>query len=591
MSATEKTSQDLATEKRIESWLKGRYDEGTKAKIKELLDKNPQELQDAFYTNLEFGTGGMRGIMGVGTNRMNRYTVRAATQGLANYVNKQPKPPEGHSAFISYDSRANSADFAIETAKVLAANGIRVYITEKLRPTPYVSFGCRHYKCTTAVMITASHNPPQYNGYKVYWNDGGQVLPPHDTGIIAEVAKITDDSQVKSLKEGKSPLITIVDFDLDKTYRDAIADLQCYPEVNRMHGNSLAIVYTSLYGTGVTLIPILMGKWGFTNFSPVEEQCIPNSAFPTTPFPNPENPAAMQMGIEQMLTNGADILIANDPDADRVGVVVRVGNTAVQLTGNQIAALCLAHICEALTAQNKMPKKPAFVKTIVTTELFQAICDRYHGLCVNVLPGFKYIAEKIRHWESEPNGHQYVFGGEESCGYLFGTHTRDKDAISMSVVIAEAALAAKLKGKTLLDKLNDLYHTYGVYYEALKTVEFPESKEGHEARERGMEKLAQTPPKTLCGVNVIAFEDLKKQVKIDYLTQEKTKPDLPVSEVLRFWLQDESILTVRPSGTEPKIKLYASIKTNEKREINRAQEQAKELAAKYLDELKSLLSK
>lgn len=589
MTTPSKIDIDPATAKRIESWLNGSYNETTKAKIRQLQQTQPEALVDAFYTHLEFGTGGMRGIMGVGTNRMNVYTVRAATQGLANYVNKQPKPPQGHSAFISYDSRNNSKDFAEETAKVLAGNGIKVYLTKYLRPTPYVSFGCRHFGCTTAVMITASHNPPQYNGYKVYWNDGGQVLPPHDTGIVEEVAKITEDRQVKAVAKLEHSLIQIINLDFDDTYLEAITKQQCYPEKDHVNGNNLSILYTSLYGTGITVTPNLLRKWGFKNLSFVEVQCEFDTNFATAPSPNPENLAAMRLGIEQMLATNADILIANDPDADRVGVAIRVGNRAALLNGNQVAVLCLVHICEALTTQKTMPEKPAFIKTIVTTELFREICTRYRAACYDVLPGFKYIAEKIRDWENTPGSEQFVFGGEESCGYLKGTQTRDKDAVLMSGIVAEVALLAKMQGKTLLDKLNDIYHTYGAYYETLKTVEFQDTKIGREAREAGMKRLSENHPRTIGGAEVVAFEDLTKRIKIDYLTQEKTPSDLPVSEVLRFWLKDGSILTVRPSGTEPKIKLYAGIKTGERRETTQALEQAQVQANAYLEDLEKLL--
>lgn len=555
----ENATLDPATLKNVNAWLDGHYDSYTKAEIRNMMNENPKELTDAFYTKLSFGTGGLRGIMGVGSNRMNIYTVAAATQGLANYLNKQPAPSGTHSVIIGYDSRNHSREFAEVAAKVLAGNGIKALFYFEIRPVPLVSFGCRYKKCSAGIMITASHNPPEYNGYKVYWSDGGQVLPPHDTQIIQEVDKITDPSMVKQVPDLGNPLIEIIGTEIDDVYVQDTSTLQLYPNDNQEHGKELKIVYTSLHGTGITLMPRELTAWGFTSVSYVEKQIIPDGDFPTTPFPNPEEKAALQMGIDLLTETDRDLLIATDPDADRVGVAVMHKGEVQLLNGNQVASLCANHICEALTRQNKMPAKAAFIKTIVTTELFKAICDTYGKPCFNVLTGFKYIAQKIQEWETEPNGYQYIFGGEESYGYLFGTFTRDKDAITSSALICEMALHAKLRGKTLIDLLHDLFRKYGVYEENLISVNFDDSKEGKEQMTANMAKLRQSPPTKINGVDVISIEDYQTSIK-SFLKANKTETlTLPKSNVLLFWLADESKVMVRPSGTEPKIKLYCGV--------------------------------
>lgn len=547
---------DETTQKNVDLWLSGPYDENTKKEIRRLLKEKPKELIDAFYTHLTFGTGGLRGIMGVGTNRMNRYTVGAATQGLANYLLKQPKGTLKHSVIIGYDSRHHSREFAEEAAQVLAGNGITVYLFNELRPTPLVSYGCREKKCSAAIMITASHNPPEYNGYKVYWKDGAQILPPHDKNIISEVAKVTNPSLVRKVPALNHPLIEIVKDKLDESYKEAIKTLQFYPEINQKKGPTLKVVYTSLHGTGITLVPSSFKEAGFTNLTLVENQVIPDGNFPTCPSPNPEEKGALKLGIEKLQEAGGDLLIANDPDADRIGIVTRHQNRIHILTGNQIACLCLHFILESLTEQNRLPEKAAFVKTIVTTELFEAICKSYDKTCVSVLTGFKYIAEKIHQWEQEQNGPQYIFGGEESYGYLVGTITRDKDAITAGILVCEAALKAKLKGKTLVDILHAIYAKYGLYYEKLSSITFEESKAGREQMEKGMDRLQKTPPSQINGINVEALEDYLQGIKVTFKTGEKSTLNLPRSEVLSFWLADGSKIVIRPSGTEPKIKIY-----------------------------------
>ena len=546
---------DPIAKKNIDHWLSEEYDEATKADIRKRLGEKDPELNDAFYTHLEFGTGGMRGIMGVGTNRMNVYTIAKATQGLANYIHSQT--PSSPSVLIGYDSRHHSKEFAETAASVLAGNGIQVYLYQELRPTPLVSFGCRYKHCTAAIMITASHNPPQYNGYKVYWSDGGQVVPPHDVGIIAEFIKIETLSQVRK-KPLTDPLITTLLEEVDDAYFKEIDKLPLYPQEMLQKGGELKIVYTSLHGTGITLMPRLLKNWGFSSVSLVEKQTVIDGDFPFAPFPNPEVKATLELGIKQMQETQSDILIATDPDADRVGVAVLHHNEPVLINGNQMACLCLDHI---LQGPRPIPQKGAFIKTLVTTELFRTICQHHRRPCFDVLTGFKYIAEMIRNWEENHNPYLYIFGGEESYGYLWGTQTRDKDAILTAGLIAEMALMAKLKGKTLIDLLHDLWNKYGLYDEKLLSIEFPETKEGKEKMAHALDSLRNHPPATLGGIPLDTFDDYETSLSVKVKTNQKTPLTLARSNVLIFWLEDGSKVMVRPSGTEPKVKLYCSVST------------------------------
>ncbi len=537
----------------LEMWMNADLDAASRDEIEALLN-TPKQLNDAFYTRLSFGTGGLRGLMGVGSNRINKYTIRMTTQGLANYLTRHNAE---NSVFIAYDSRRNSRLFAEEAAKVLAGNGIRAYVTKELRPTPLASFGCRYLQCTAAIMITASHNPPEYNGYKVYWSDGAQVIPPHDQGIVDEVNNITDMGLVKSVDSFDHPLITLVGEEIDNAYLEEIKPLQFYKDANRQHGRRLNIVYTSLHGTGITLMPQAMQAWGFNNLLYVDSQIIPDGGFATVKSPNPEDREALSLGIKRMEDASADLLIATDPDADRVGVALRHKGKTYLLNGNQMACILLYHICEALKGQ--MKPGTAFVKTIATTELFREIAESYGGFCFDVLTGFKFIAEKIRTWEKEPKGYHYLFGGEESYGYLLGTYVRDKDAIISSALIAETALHAKLNGKTLIDVLHEIWSRYGVYVEKLLSLTFPESKEGKEQMQLGMEKLLKNPPETLAGLKVAVIENYLDLVRTDVGSGEKTALPHRNSDMLLFKLEDGSKLLIRPSGTEPKIKIYCGV--------------------------------
>jgi len=526
---------------RVKAWMEGPFDEETKAEIRRLMTQDPQELSSAFFKDLSFGTGGMRGLMGIGTNRMNVYTVRIATQGLANYLKLQSVGENGHFVFIGYDVRDNSRLFAEESARILAGNGIRVFISREICPTPLASFACRFLGCSAAIVITASHNPPQYNGYKVYWNDGAQVVAPHDKGIIEEVHR------VKRILLGSidSPFVHWSSREIDEAYLKELKKLQLLPNLK---GSNLKIVYTNLHGTGIRIIPQALAEWGFGPPDLVEAQAAPDGKFTHAQSPNPEEEKALELGTRQLLHSSADLLLATDPDADRMGIVVRHGKKAYRMSGNQIACICLEHICTCLTEKGEFPENAGFIKTIVTTELFKAIATNFGGTCIDVLTGFKYIGEMLRLWENSFGGLQYIFGAEESYGYLFGTFVRDKDAISSCCLISEAAALAKTRNETLLDQLYSIYKKYGVHRESLTNLAFKDTPDSLKQIESLMCKLRAHPPTSIGGIQVISIEDFSNG-----------SLQLPKSNVLRFWLSDRSKLVIRPSGTEPKIKIYAEV--------------------------------
>lgn len=548
------TNSDEYISQQVDYWLKASFDDATKKEIQRLQREDKKALIDAFYTNLSFGTGGLRGIMGVGPNRMNAYTVGWATQGLANYLKKCFPDDSELRVAIGYDSRNNSKEFALQSAAVLAANGIRAFVFNELRPTPLVSFACRYHHCQAAIMVTASHNPPSYNGYKVYWGDGAQVLPPHDTGIIQEVACLHDPAQIKQVALD-DPLIVYMGKEVDEAYLKAIASVMHMPK-QASAKEPVHILYSSLHGTGITLMLDALKQFGFTNVSTVEKQCIPDGNFPTCLRPNPEEKEALALGIAQMMQSDCDLFIATDPDADRVGVVVLHNNEPVILNGNQIAAILAYFICESMP----LPEKAAFVKTIVTTELFREIVEGHAATCFDVLTGFKYIAEKIRIWQDQVDGYHYIFGGEESYGYLFGTHVRDKDAIISASLIARAAQFAKEQGKTLVDLLNQLYLQYGLYVEELVSVNFEESRAGKEAMQKIMNTFREAPPKELAGEKIVRIADLTCGIWTNSSTGTTEQIDLPVSDVLIWELEKGTKIVLRPSGTEPKMKVYLMLK-------------------------------
>lgn len=544
---------DLSPElaEKVAEWQKEPYDQETQEEVRSLLEGDQQALIDAFYTTVAFGTGGMRGVVGAGTNRLNRYTIRFATQGLANYILKQridhPK------VFISHDSRLHSHLFAEETARVLAGNGITALLTKELRPTPFVSFGCRHHKCTAAVMITASHNPPEYNGYKIYWSDGAQVVPPHDTGIMEEVKQITRPDQVH-VAPLEDPKIELIGDSEDEAYLTALDPLQNHRETNQKEGHSLKIIYTPLHGCGSTTLPQALKRWGFNNLSYVEAQKAPDGHFPAAHSPNPEQEKALELGIKQLLKEKGDLLLASDPDADRLGIVALHQGKPVILNGNQIASLCLDYLCRTKPLQ----KNNAAVTTIVTTELFKCIAEKHGVTPFEVLTGFKYIGEKIHLWE-QTGDYTFLFGAEESLGFLYGTHARDKDATASACLIAEMALQLKKEGKTLVDQLQILTDQYGPFLEKQLSVPFGGGKKGMETMKQLMKTLRQNPPKEINGDRVIEIED--------YLTG-KTKHPLPKSDVLSLRLEDQSKFVIRPSGTEPKIKIYGLARHKQKERLD-----------------------
>ncbi len=545
---------EKAVHQRVQQWLSGPYDDDSKSEIRRLQEHQKSELADAFYRDLSFGTGGMRGVMGIGTNRMNVYTVRFASQGLANYLLEMPVN-DRHRVFIGYDVRHNSRAFAEECARTLAGNGIEALITSDICPTPLASFGCRFYHCSAAIMITASHNPPQYNGYKVYWSDGAQIVPPHDEGIIAKVRLIQSPDQVR-IAPIEHPLIRWIGDAIDEVY---------LKELDRQHllvlpeNPSLKVIYTNLHGTGLRLIPAALHRQGFTHVRFVEAQKSYDGKFPFAPTPNPEDEKALALGTKQLMEEKADLLLANDPDADRLGAVVRCENEAHRLNGNQIACICLAYLASQLKAKGPLPANGAYIKTIVTSEMSRKIAEDYGIECFDVLTGFKYIAELMRIWEQSPEGKQFLFGAEESHGYLIGAFVRDKDGIAAACLLSEAAEMMKQQNRTLIDYLYDLYRIYGVHCQSLTTLAFADSLQGMEQMQALMQKLRKKPPVSIGGRPIVCREDYLERTSIDCQTKEAVPIALPISDVLRFWLSDGTKLVIRPSGTEPKVKIYAEV--------------------------------
>ena len=521
------------------SWLSEAFDVQTREEVKKMMEGDEKLLEDAFYRTLEFGTGGLRGVMGAGTNRMNKYTVGMATQGLANYMVQTFKDAD-KSVVISYDSRNNSKLFADISAEVLLENGIKVYLFDDIRPTPELSFAIRHLHCTAGIMLSASHNPKEYNGYKVFWEDGAQITAPHDTNIVAEVAKITDPAQVKFGNGSKKPVI--VGTEIDEAFLSSILTLTLSPESVARH-KDIKLVYTPLHGTGIKTVPVALKRMGFTNLYGVDAQNVADGNFPTVVSPNPEEPTAMKMAMEKADEVGASIVLASDPDADRVGCAVRnAEGKLILLTGNQIASILTSYLLTRWSELGKLGQNTYMVKTIVTTELMRAICDKYGIKLYNVLTGFKYIAEIVRNNEGKGT---FIGGGEESNGFNCGEFVRDKDSTITCALIAECAAWLADKGKTLYDYLGDIYAEYGIYREKLVSVT-KKGKEGLEEIAGMMKSYRENPPVEMAG---------KKVVKcIDYTDTAAT--GLPKSNVLQFFNEDGAVVTVRPSGTEPKIKFY-----------------------------------
>lgn len=541
---------DMIAEK-ANQWLSPVFDEDTRNQVQNLIDNDPKELDECFYKSLEFGTGGLRGIMGVGTNRINRYTVGMATQGLANYLKKSF---EGViSIAVACDSRNNSQLYARTTAEIFSANGIKAYLFESLRPTPELSFAIRELGCKSGVVITASHNPKEYNGYKAYWDDGGQLIPPHDKNVINEVNAISGPDQVKW--EANEDLIEIVGEELDQKYLAALRSLCLSPEaVSRQ--KDLGIVFTSIHGTGITMVPRSLKELGFENVHTVAEQDEPDGNFPTVVSPNPEEAAALDMALKLADEKGADLVMGCDPDSDRVGIAIRdPKGEMVLLNGNQTGALLLNYLVTRWSELGKLDGKQFVAKTIVTSKLLDRIGEAKNIDVYNVLTGFKYIAEIIRELEGEK---QFIGGGEESYGYLAGDLVRDKDAILSCTLIAEMCAWAADNGKTLYEVLLDIYTEHGLFVEDLMSIT-KKGKDGAAEIAQMMEDLRANPPAVLGGSKVITFKDLKAQTVKDLNSGEVSDSGLPASNVLQFFTENDTIVTARPSGTEPKIKFYFSV--------------------------------
>ena len=544
----------LTIAQKVEQWLAGNYDQATKDAITAMQLKSGDELADSFYRNLEFGTGGLRGIMGVGTNRINKYTIGMATQGFANYLNKT-YPTEKISVVIGHDSRNNARFFAETTAEVFAANGIKVYLFEALRPTPELSFAIRSLGAKAGVVCTASHNPKEYNGYKAYWNDGGQLVPPHDKNVITEVEAIQSIDDVKW--EGGAANIELIGTSMDDAYTKMLQTLSVYPEVIAKQ-HDLKIVYTPIHGTGITLVPKVLAAYGFTNVHVVEEQSIPNGNFPTVTYPNPEESETMSIGLAKAKAMDADIVLGTDPDADRVGVGVKNHKGDwVLMNGNQTAVLAFAYMMEARKAKGIAKPNDMVITTIVTTAMINEVAKQNNVNCYNVLTGFKWVAELVKEKEGKEN---YIIGGEESFGLMIGDQIRDKDAVSAVAILCEMAAYEKAKGSTLFDKLIELYVQYGFYYENLISI----TKKGMNGKAeiaKMMEDYRQSPPTMIDGEAVTTLLDYELQVGKNLTTGETWKINLPKSNVLQFITANGSKISARPSGTEPKIKFYFSVNT------------------------------
>ena len=550
---------DASTQQKIDNWLAGNYEQSVKDGIIRLQKDNPAELEDAFYKNLEFGTGGLRGIMGIGTNRMNKYTVGMATQGYANYL----KQCFGNdiSVAIAHDCRNNSRSFAEITANVFSANGIKVYLFEALRPTPELSFAIRTLGCKGGVVCTASHNPKEYNGYKAYWDDGAQMVPPHDKNVIAEVEKIASVNEVKwgdgVANQPEQGGITMIGAAVDEAYIEMVKGLSVYPEVC-VAQQDLKIVYTPIHGTGITLIPKALQRFGFNNVTIVEEQSTPDGNFPTVIYPNPEETEAMSLGLKKAKEIDADILLGTDPDADRVAIGVKNDQGEwVLFNGNQTAVLAFNYMMEARKAKGVALPNDMVISTIVTTQMINVIAKSYGVACYNVLTGFKWIAEMIRAKEGKEN---YIIGGEESFGLMIGDKIRDKDGISAVALSCEMAAYEKNKGRSLYEKMIDLYVQYGLYKESLVSITKKGMNGAQEINEM-MKGYRDNPPTTIDGAAVAELLDYQLQTGKNLVTGENRAIELPKSNVLQFILADGTKISARPSGTEPKIKFYFSVNT------------------------------
>jgi len=551
--------------KQLEYWLNDSYfDDETKKELMAIRN-DEAEVEDRFYRELEFGTGGLRGVIGAGTNRMNKYVVRKATQGLANYIKKNGGPDAAKKGVaISFDCRRFSPEFADETALCLAANGIKAYVSDILRPTPELSFALREFGCIAGVMVTASHNPPEYNGYKVYWEDGAQITPPHDNGIIAEVMAIKDYHEVKTMsKEDAIAQGLYVSFgtEIDDKYMVELKKQIIHQDVIDEMADKFSIVYTPFHGTGNLPVRRVLKELGFKNVYVVPEQEAPDPDFTTLEYPNPEDPKAFKLALELAKEKDADIVLATDPDADRLGIYAKDLKTGeyVGFTGNMSGMLIGEYILRERTNTKTMPANPAFVTTIVTTNMAKHVAEKYGLYYTEVLTGFKYIGEQIKIYEENNQSHNYVFGLEESYGCLAGTHARDKDAIVAVMCLCELAAFYKKQGKSVWDAMIDMYEEYGYYKEGQYSITM-KGKEGAEQIAAIMDKLRKNPPKTFGNWKVEEFRDYKTGKVVDMESGKESETGLPTSNVLYFALNNDSWCCARPSGTEPKIKFYMGVK-------------------------------
>lgn len=533
---------------RAEAWLKAPYDAATRAETQKLITEGGDALMDAFYQDLDFGTGGLRGIMGVGTNRVNKYTLGAATQGLANYLNAQ-FPNEQIKVAIAYDSRHNSKSFSRHVAEVLSANGIKVFLYEDLRPTPALSFAIRHLNCQSGIVLTASHNPPAYNGYKVYWSDGGQLVPPHDKGVISEVRAVKADEVRYDFKED---LIESIGDAVDQAYLAEVKKLSLTTEGKK----DLAVVFTSIHGTSITLVPPAMKNAGFEKLSIVEEQAKPDGDFPTVVSPNPEESEALSMALAQAERENADMVIGTDPDADRVGIAVRNLDGELELlNGNQAASVLIDYLLSQWQKAGKFTGKEYVAKTIVTTDLIAKIAEGYNVACPECLTGFKWIADIIRKHEGE---YTFIGGGEESYGYMIGEFVRDKDAVASAMMLAEAAAYAKSQGSSFYESLVQVYVKFGFYLETLVSLK-REGIKGQAEIAQMMEDFRYKTPESIAGERIVKVLDYQSSESKEVESGAITAIDLPKSNVVQFVTDKGTKITARPSGTEPKIKFYISV--------------------------------
>ncbi len=544
----------MTPDEKARLWLNSNIDPEAKDEILRMLDTpdNP-ELEESFYKDLEFGTGGLRGIMGIGSNRMNKFTVGMATQGLANYLHAV-FPDQDISVAIAYDSRNNSPYFADITASVFSANDIRVYFFTELRPTPELSFALRHFNCQSGVVITASHNPKEYNGYKAYWDDGAQVTPPHDVNIIDEVRKISGIDEI-NFKKNKT-YIQRIGVEIDDLYLTEVKKLSLNPDVIARQKN-LKIIFSPLHGTGITLVPRILKELGFNNVHVIKEQAEPDGNFPTVIYPNPEEAEALSLALTKAQELDADLIMATDPDADRVGIAVKNNHGDFQLlNGNQTASLLIHYLISQWKAHGKIDGRQYIVKTIVTSELMDAIAAEHGVECFNTLTGFKYIAIILRELEGKK---EFIGGGEESYGFMISDFVRDKDAVSACAMIAEMTAYAQDHGKSLFDMMIDIYVTYGFYLERLISVT-KKGISGEEEIARMMKSLRENPPAEVNGSKLVAVRDYASSEEKDLVAGNVKKLDFPASNVLQFFTADGSKISARPSGTEPKIKFYFSVK-------------------------------